>query len=510
MVGNGPLNIVMLAVEASPYAKVGGLADVVGSLPKALDRLGAKLTVVIPAYGTAGLDSPSIDPFPAVSGLEIPMASSVERAEVFHSRMDHADVDVYLIGSQKYFDRKGIYDDPATGEGYPDNMERFIFFMKAGLDLLPKLGAPVDIIHCHDSHTALIPGLIKTNFGNHPFFSNAGTLLTIHNLAYQTVSSVRSLDYAGIDRRHFYPGSPFEYWGQVNFMKTGIEFADKINTVSPNYSVEIRESPELGMGLEGALRNRKEDLSGIVNGVDYDVWNPETDPLIPANFSTGDLSGKAECKKHLLEYFGLERSPNRVPLVGIVSRMADQKGFDLIEEASEELMTLDLRLAVLGMGQQKYHDLFQQLASRYSGKIGVQLSFDDELAHKIEAGCDMFLMPSKFEPCGLNQLYSFRYGTIPIVRKTGGLADTVIPFDRDGGSGFVFSSYSAGAMMGAIRQALKVYSDPALWQSLRIRAMSQDWSWDKSARQYMKLYRSICSKKHSEPAFLTRVRSEEV
>ncbi len=498
MTGNRPLNIVMLAAEASPYAKVGGLADVVGSLPKALVKLGAKLKVIIPAYGTARAGGPSIRPCAAIPRLEIPMASSVEHAEVFHARMDQAGVDVYLIGSQKYFDREGIYDDPATREGYPDNMERFVFFMKSGLDLLPKLGEQADIIHCHDSHTGLIPGLLKTNFGNHPFYANAGTLFTIHNLAYQSIFSVKSLDYAGIDRGNFYPMSPFEYWGQVNFMKAGIEFADKINTVSPNYSIEIQESSELGAGLEAVLRKRRKDLSGIVNGVDYDVWNPETDPFIPAHYSSKDLSGKAECKKHLLQYFGLKQSANRVPLIGIVSRMADQKGFDLIAEAFEEMMALDLGLVVLGTGQQKYHDLFQQIASRHSGKMGVQLSFDNELAHKIEAGCDMFLMPSKFEPCGLNQLYSFRYGTIPIVRKTGGLADTVIPFDREAGNGFVFSAYSAGDMMAAIKQALTIYSDPILWESLRTRAMSQDWSWDKSARQYMELYRKIFLHKHPE------------
>jgi len=491
MAENRPISIVMFAAEASPYAKVGGLADVVGSLPKALVKLGAKVSIVIPAYGAARPGELSIRPCASVPRLEIPMGFSLEHAEVFHARMDQTSVDVYLIGSRKYFDRKGIYDDPATGEGYPDNMERFVFFMKSGLELLPKLGAEVDIIHCHDSHTALIPGLIKTNFLGHPFYSAAGTLLTIHNMAHQGVYSVRSLDYAGIDRRHFYPMSPFEYWGRVNFMKAGIEFADRINTVSHNYSVEIQSSPELGWGLEGVLRNRKEALSGIVNGIDYDEWNPETDPLIPANFSLKDMSGKARCKAHVRGYFRLDRPRKRVPLVGIISRLADQKGFDLIAEAFDEMMALDLQLVILGTGQKKYHDLLEQTVKRYPGKMGVQLSFDNGLAHRIEAGCDMFLMPSKFEPCGLNQLYSLRYGTVPIVRNTGGLADTVIPFDREDGNGFIFSAYSAGEMMAAVKQALKVYSHGVLWQKLRIRGMSQDWSWDKSARQYMELYRSI-------------------
>jgi len=484
----------MFAAEASPYAKVGGLGDVVGALPKALAKLGVNPTVVIPAYRAAQSNSVAL-PCRAVPGFDVPMASSIEHAEVFQTRMDGTDVDVYLIGSRKYFDRKGIYDDPATGEGYPDNMERFIFFMKSGLELLLRLGKPADIIHCHDSHTALIPSLIKMNYRDNPFFAGVGTLLTIHNMAHQGLYSKEALDYAGIDRSHFYPASPFEYWGKVNFMKAGIEFADKVNTVSRTYSVEIRTDPKLGLGLEGVLQGRKDDVSGIVNGIDYDEWNPETDPLIPARFSARDFSGKAKCKEHLLRYFDLPRIKNDVPLIGIVSRLADQKGFDLIAEAIEDIAALDLQLVILGTGQKKYHDLFQQISMQYPEKIGVQLSFDNKLAHKIEAGCDMFLMPSKFEPCGLNQLYSFRYGTIPIVRKTGGLADTVIPYDHEKGTGFSFSKYSSSGMMAAIKLALKIYSDPSCWQPLMIRAMSQDWSWNNSARQYVQLYQSISKKR---------------
>ena len=291
--------------------------------------------------------------------------------------------------------------------------------------------------------------------------------------------------------------SPFEYWGQIN-LKAGIAFADKINTVSYTYSIEIQTSSEFGFGLEGVLQNRKKDISGIVNGIDYDEWNPETDPYIPAKFSVRDLSGKEKCKEHLLDDFGMHPSQSRVPLIGMVSRLADQKGFDLIAEAIEEIVALDLRLVILGTGQQKYHDLFQKIASRYPRKIGVRLSFDNEMAHKIEAGCDMFLMPSKFEPCGLNQLYSFRDGTIPIVRKTGGLADTVIPFDGEMGTGFTFSQYSAAEMIMAIKQALRVYSNWSRWQSLRTTAMSQDWSWSKSANQYMELYQRIHKKRHTK------------
>ena len=486
----------MLAAEAYPYAKVGGLGDIVGALPKALAELDANPAIVIPAYKAAQSSAFAARPRSPILKFDVPMAASMGHAEVFQTRMNNSNVDVYLIGSNKYFDRNGIYDDPDTGEGYPDNMERFIFFMKAGLNLLLRLGMPVDVVHCHDFHTALVPGLINLNYRRSPVLSRTGTLFTIHNMAHQGLYTKVALDLAGIDRKHFNSPSPFEYWGKINFMKAAIELADKVNTVSHTYSEEIQADHEFGMGLEGVLRSRKEDISGIVNGIDYDLWNPESDPFIPAHFSIHDLSGKAKCKAGLLEYFGLPRTGSRVPLIGIVSRLADQKGFDLIEESIDEIMAMDLQMVLLGTGQKKYHDLFRQIALRYPEKIGIHLSFNNELAHQIEAGSDMFLMPSKFEPCGLNQLYSFRYGTIPIVRKTGGLADTIVQFGLENSNGFSFSEYSSKEMVSAIKQAISVYSDRTRWQPLMIRAMSQDWSWNKSAGQYMKLYRDIYSKRH--------------
>jgi starch synthase len=496
MPGKNQLRVVMLTAEATPYAKVGGLGDVLGALPRALDKLGVAVSVIMPAYGAADFGvAPSI-PCEAISGFHIPMGTSYEYADIRQSRMNGTAVGVYRIGSRKYFDRSGIYDDPITKEGYSDNMERFIFFMKAAIELIRRIGIPFDIIHCHDSHSALVPGLIHGHFGGDPSFAGVGTLFTIHNLAYQGIYPKEALELAGIAPYHFYPGSPFEFWGQVNFMKVGIELADKVNTVSRTYAEEISRSSELGLGLEGVLRNRKDDLSGIINGIDYEEWNPETDPLIPAHFSVEDLSGKAQCKKHLLRRFHLTQSRKRKPLIGVVSRLADQKGFDLIAEAAEEIAALDMQMLVLGTGQQKYHDLLQEMAARFPNKIGVELSFDNELAHQIEAGCDMFLMPSKFEPCGLNQLYSFRYGTIPIVRKTGGLADTVVPFNQKNGTGFYFTEYSAEAMVAAIRKALEVFSDASQWHRLMHHAMTQDWSWDNSARQYLLLYQTIYSGKH--------------
>lgn len=483
------MNVVMFAAEAVPYAKVGGLADVVGALPKALAKLGAKITVVIPAHRSVAFARLGIRPCTAVPNLVLPMKASSKKADIF--QVSNGGVDVFLIGSRDYFDRDGVYDDPVTKEGYPDNMERFVFFMKSGIELLSRLGIPADIIHCHDSHTALIPGMINTNRRTDPAFARVGTLFTIHNLAYQGLFPREALDFAEIDQSNFYSMSPFEYWGQVNFMKAGIQCSDKVNTVSRTYAVEIRTDHEFGMGLEGVLADRGEDLSGIVNGIDYDEWNPETDPLIPARFSRRDLSGKAKCKAHLLELLGLPGHGRRTPLIGIVSRLADQKGFDLIEEAVDEIMALDAQLVVLGTGQKKYHDMFARMASEHPNKVAVRLAFDNELAHKIEAGCDLFLMPSRFEPCGLNQLYSLRYGTIPVVRATGGLADTVVARADGGGTGFSFSGYASQEMMAALRQALAVYADPARWQALMVRAMEQDWSWDRSAREYLKLYEAI-------------------
>ena len=488
----------MLAAEAAPYAKVGGLGDMVGALPGALEKLGARPLVVIPAYKAALSGSLGIHRCRAIPGFDVRMKSASIPAEVFQSRFEGTGIDVYLIGSKKYFDRDGFYDDPATKNGYPDNMERFVFFMKSALELLLRLGSPVDIFHCHDCHTALIPGLLNLNLRETPFYAKIGTLLTIHNLAHQGIYPAESLANAGIDAKHFYPMSSFEYWGQVNFMKAGIDLADKINTVSHTYSVEIRTDPEYGMGLQEVLQRRNEDVSGIINGINNDEWNPETDPLIPVRFSRHDLSGKSECKKQLLQYFGLPGSSSRIPLIGIVSRLADQKGFDLLAEAVHEIAALDLQLVILGTGQQQYHNLLQRITAQFPDKIAVKFAFDNELAHRIEAGCDMFLMPSKFEPCGLNQLYSFRYGTIPIVRATGGLADTVIPYSGESGTGFSFSRYRPMDMMVAIKQALEAYSDQARWQALTVRAMSQDWSWDRSAIQYMQLYRSIYLKRHPE------------
>ncbi|MGA2259837.1 MAG: glycogen synthase GlgA [Acidobacteriota bacterium] len=491
--------IVMFSAEAAPYVKVGGLADVVGALPKVLDQLGAQVTIVLPAYQVIAREKFGIHPSAVVPSFDIPMGPEVVRAEVAQTTVPGTRVEVFFVGGGGYFAREGVYDDPETKEGYPDNVQRLAFYAKAGLELVRRLKQPVDVIHCHDSQTALIPGLLSTVYRNDPFFAHTGCLLTVHNLAYQGLYEKEALFWAGIDSGYFAPLSPFEYWGKVNFMKVGLEFADLINTVSVNYAREIQSGPDYGYGLEDVLKRRAGDLYGIVNGIDYDEWNPETDPLVAAHYSMQDLSGKADCKAALLQTMKLPRRKGRVPLIGIISRLADQKGFDLIGEAIEEIAAQDMQMVLLGTGQLKYHELFENISARYPQKFGVKLGFDNRLAHQIEAGADMFLMPSKYEPCGLNQLYSLRYGTVPIVRSTGGLADTIADYDLkgDSGTGFVFKDYSAADMMTAIERALVIYADLERWRRLVVRDMMQRWSWEESARKYMDLYEKIYWKRHA-------------
>jgi len=466
----------------------------VGSLSKALARLGLKVIVLMPAYKAIHHDRHGIHPCPLSPNFSIPFGKDYLSVEVFQGRVPGTEIDVYFLKCGSYFDRDGVYDDPVKREGFPDNMQRFIAFMKAAVNLLPRLGLPPDVLHCHDLHTGLIPGILRINNRNDPFWSRVGTLYTIHNAAYQGVYPKESLYWAGIEARHFYPGSPFEFWGQTNFLKVGIEYADLLSTVSRTYAKEIQSSYEYGYGLEGLLSRRKADLSGILNGIDYEVWNPEADPFIPSHFSAGDLSGKAVCKAELQKLFGLPQR-SKTPLIGIISRLVDQKGLDLVGGAISEIAQLDLQIVVLGLGQQKYHDMFIRFAQQYPQKIAVRLEFENKVSHQIEAACDMFLMPSRYEPCGLNQLYSLRYGTVPIVRSTGGLADTVTDYDLDldRGTGFVFTDYNPAEMMRAVRRALAVYPDQQRWQRVVLRGMQHDCSWEKSAREYMQLYGKISS-----------------
>ncbi len=493
------IHIVMFAAEAAPFVKVGGLADVIGALPKILEKLGAQITLVLPGYQVIPRGRFGIHASTAVAPFDVPIGSGSVRAKVEQTVLEDTGIDVYFLDGGGFFSREGVYDDPASKQGYPDNVQRLAFYARAGLELLRRLGRPVDVIHCHDSQTGLVPGLLQSVYSRDPFFRKTGCLFTIHNVAYQGLYEKDALTWAGIDSRYFAPSSPFEYWGKVNLMKIGILTADLVSTVSETYAREIQSGPEFGYGLEGILKDRAGDLFGIVNGIDYDEWNPETDPLIHAHYSSQVLAGKAVCKWALLESVRLPKQKGRIPLIGIISRLADQKGFDLIDEAVEQIAAHDLQMVVLGDGQPEYHKLLETLVARHPMKIAARFGFNNPLAHQIEAGADMFLMPSKYEPCGLNQLYSMRYGTVPIVRSTGGLADTIKDYDlqHDTGTGFAFKDYSAQALLGAIERALILFADSERWHRLMVRCMMERWSWAESAPKYLALYDRIYAKKHA-------------
>ena len=477
------MKLLMVAPEIVPLAKTGGLGDVAGALSLALARLGVEVAMVLPAYQTILESGVALER----TGLEVGATLGERRVkgEVLTTRVGGSPV--FLIRADRYFLRPQLY---GTAQGdYPDNVERFAFFCKAALDLAQKT-APWDVIHCHDWQTALIPVLQKIRADLWPTMRNSKTLLTIHNLAYQGTFPLSSWPLLDIDMQYFTPRH-LEFYGEVNWLKGGILFTDALTTVSRKYAMEIME-PEFGCGLEGVIRDRRERLHGILNGADYAEWNPATDAYLKKNYKAAELSGKEICKKDVQEIYKLPVEA-RVPVIGIVSRLAQQKGLDIIAEAVEKLMGLELQLVVLGNGEQKYHDLLTSLAARYPKKIGVQIGFDNALAHKIEAGADLFLMPSKYEPCGLNQIYSLAYGTIPIVRATGGLDDTIEDYDpaTGAGNGFKFSDYSGTALTAAVKRALAAYAQKKAWQRLIANAMGCDFSWEKSAKEYLALYRKL-------------------
>jgi starch synthase len=473
------LNVIVASSEVVPFAKTGGLADVAGSLPHALKKLGCEVSVFMPLYREVLEKNLEIEP----TGVEvaIPLGKRTLTGEVFKGSTDG--IPVYFIKKDEYFDRSSLYGTP---EGdYFDNLERFTFFSRGLLEAVKAdgLGIKPDIIHANDWQTGLIPAYIKDIYRHS--FPDTRTVFTVHNIAYQGLFPYFLFHFTGLTGG-FFSMKGIEFWGKVNLLKAGMVFADIVTTVSEGYSKEIQTS-EYGYGLEGVLRSRAKDLYGVLNGVDYTEWNPETDEFLPANYSSDDLKGKAACKKELVKEFSLKLRQN-VPLVGVISRLANQKGFDILSEAMEELMELDIGMVVLGTGDKKYHELFTELAGRHPERLGVKITFDNALAHRIEAGCDMFLMPSKYEPCGLNQIYSLRYGTIPVVRATGGLDDTIRDHKGGVGNGFKFNEYSPHALVEKLKEAVKVYKDKKEWKALQTKAMKEDFSWERSARRYLELY----------------------
>jgi len=482
-------HIVLVTTEIIPYSKVGGLADVMGALPDELEKSGCKVKVITPLYSAIDRSDFGIKKILRHSELAASVAGEKVPFTLHSAKKPGTSIDIYFVESERFYGRKGIYTVPETGEAFTDEPERTVFFNRAVIESIKALDLHPDIIHCNDFHSGLIPAYVSLEEGDDPHFEGTGTVFSVHNLAYQGIFDPSFLKTAGLDGDLFTAGGPFEFWGKVNVMKIGLVFSGLISTVSKTYAKEITTTDEFGYGLEGVLRSRKKDIVGILNGIDPEAWDPETDELIPANFTAEDQKGKEKCRAELHKAFRL-KPVAKAPVIGMVSRLVDQKGFDILAEAIPALMKLDIRFAILGTGQQKYHELYTKLTERYANRFGVRLEFNNELAHLIEAGSDYFLMPSRYEPCGLNQMYSLRYGTIPIVRATGGLKDTIKNLDASGskGNGFTFTEYSSGALSKTISKAAKFFADPKRIRRVRERIMREDHSWKRSAEEYMKLY----------------------
>ena len=478
------MQIVFAASEGVPFSKTGGLADVVGALPPALAQLGHRVSVYLPRYKQTKLPAGAKTVIPS---LTIPFDDKYRFCSVIDAGT-HSGVNFYFIDYPPFFERDSLYGT-SLGD-YNDNAERFALYSRAVLEASKILGVP-DLFHCHDWQAALIPILLRSVYDEDPAFERTGTVFAIHNMGYQGLFPADTLPLLMLPWDLFTIGK-LEFFGKVNFLKGAIVFADFVTTVSKKYSQEI-QTAEYGFGLEGVLKARSATVAGIVNGVDYTEWSPERDPYIAARYSADDFSGKQECKKDLLRQFGLENADPKLPVIGIVSRFAAQKGFDLVAQVADRLAAEEMIMTVLGTGDKDYEDLLKRLSRMFPNKIAVKVAYDNALAHKVEAGADLFLMPSHYEPCGLNQIYSLRYGTVPIVRATGGLDDTIEQWDpRTGkGTGFKFSEYTGDAMLAAMRMALVAFKDRESWKKIMRNGMSKEFSWSAAAREYVKVYERV-------------------
>ena len=480
-----PCSVCLCTPEAVPYAKTGGLGDVCGALPPALAELGCDVRLVLPAHRS--IDRAAFQ-FRAIGAAEVPVGASRTEVHWLESRLPGTAIPVYLVAEEASFDRPGLYGEDDVD--YPDNLRRFTVFGRGALALLRRLGWNPDVLHCHDWETALLPVWLGVE-PRDAVVARTATLMTIHNLAYQGVFPREQLPVTGLPWELFTPGG-IEFYGRINLLKGGLIASDLLSTVSEQYAREI-QTEEFGYGLQGVLRDRAADLVGIPNGADYAVWDPSRDPLLPARYTRDDLAGKAVCKAHLQRTLGLGADAG-APLLGLVSRLVDQKGLDLVAAAADALLGLGAQLVVLGVGDPRYHALFEAFCRRHPERAAFRLGFDDGLAHLIEAGADIYLMPSRFEPSGLNQLYSLRYGTVPVVRRTGGLADTIVDATpeavaRGEANGFVFDAYTPDAFLDAARRAVFARREPALWRRLQRVGMGQDFSWNRAAAKYLAAYR---------------------
>ena len=477
------MHIAFAASECVPFSKTGGLADVVGALPRALAAAGHQVSVYLPRYRQTKLTDAQI----VVRSITVPFDDRYRFCSVVTGG-NRSGIKFYFVDYPPFFDRDALYGTSAGD--YPDNAERFALFSRAVLEASKILGVP-DVFHSHDWQSALVPVMLRTLYSEDPAFRDVATVFTIHNMGYQGLFPPDILPLLMLPWDLF-TISKLEFFGNVNFLKGALVFSDFITTVSRKYSQEI-QTTEYGFGLEGVLRDRASTVTGILNGVDNDEWSPQTDKFIVAKYSPEDLSGKAKCKQDLLATFGVTNADSKSPVIGIVSRFAAQKGFDLIAQIMDRLAREDMIIVALGTGDKEYEEMFLRMQKQFPQKIAVKIAYDNAIAHKIEAGADMFLMPSKYEPCGLNQIYSLKYGTVPIVRATGGLDDTIEPWDaRSGkGTGFKFTEYSGESLLLTIKQALQAYRDQGSWQVLMRNGMNKDFSWNFSAKEYVRIYERV-------------------
>jgi len=476
------MRILIATPEANPFARTGGLAEVVSSLACALPRLGHRVTVVMPLYRQVREAGLTI--FSTGQTLSIPLSFKNLQADIFQTEL-HPDFQFFFIGQDSLFNRDGLYGT-AYGD-FEDNAERFIFFSRAVVEMIETLNLDLDVCHCQEWQTGLVPVYLRTLFRNSPRLSRLPVVYSVHNVGYQGIFSSYDFPLTGLGWEFLSPKA-LEFYGNINLMKGGLVFADLINTVSNRYRAEIL-SPEYGFGLEGVFQERAGDLFGVAEGVDYQRWDPSRDAFLAGPYGPDNLEGKKTCKLALLAHFGMEQSLTR-PLIGMTTRLYERKGIDLVMGAMDGLMALDVGFVLQGTGEERYQYLFQELSLRYPGRIGLSIGFTDELAHQIIAGADIYLMPSRYEPCGLDQLYCLRYGTVPVVRATGGLDETITRYDPATGTGrgFKFSDYSHEALLKAVQEALTLYQDQTAWQALMRRNMAVDFSWDRVAPHYVDLY----------------------
>jgi len=479
------MKILYISSEVTPFAKTGGLADVAQALPEALKTLSHDVRTVMPKYLSLAEQNLAMD---RVATFTVQMHNGLQGAVLIHTQ--NGSVPTYFLENDAYFNREGLYG--GSDGDYPDNLERFVFFCKAALECCKTMDFLPEVIHCNDWQTAVLPAILKSTYGAYrrdPFFQPLPKLVyTIHNISYQGRFPQDRWPILSLPRSYY--SHDFEFYGQINLTKGAIHLCDAVTTVSETYAREI-QTTDFGFGLQDVLQRQKENLFGILNGVDYQEWSPETDPqTYGIHYSADDLSGKAQIKTRLRQEYGL---PDRegVPLIGMITRLVEQKGIDLITDCAEQILKLDTQMIVLGSGDPKYHDFFEWLRRAYPDRVGIYIGYNNELAHKIEAGADIFLMPSLFEPCGLNQIYSLKYGTLPIVRLTGGLADTI----QDGVNGFTFFDFKPSFFLESVRRAVDSYrNQPGMWKQMMITAMDQDYSWERSARKYLEIYNKILTK----------------